>query len=138
MRYIDTLISHDRKNNLELILYLVKFGFMIFYYYRGLEEIRIITIICVSVLEAFVKREGASLKRRKKLFRYIQLLEWSTQFLVSFNETTSGFAKKYFSESNKSYIVPLLLGAVQILSYMIDSCKMIIIKKYKCINLHDG
>ena len=58
MRYIDTLISHDRKNNLELILCLVKFRSQILYYYKGLEEIRIITIICVSVLEAFAKREG--------------------------------------------------------------------------------
>ena len=58
MRCIDTLISHDRKNNLELILYLVKFRSQILYYYKGLEGIRIITIICVLVLEAFAKREG--------------------------------------------------------------------------------
>ena len=63
-------------------------------------------------LKSFAKPDMASQNRRKKLRRIIQLSNESTQFIASFCEAMSGFAK-LLSPKDELWIVPLLLAVLQ-------------------------
>ena len=66
MRYIDTLISHDRKNNLELILYLVKFGSMILLLQRARRNKNNNYNLCFS-FRSFCEARGGFVKTTEEV-----------------------------------------------------------------------